>query len=56
MDQLNLTAKDYNMKFNVKKTKTMLVSREEGGIVNIVIDGQLMKQVKKFKYLSSLFP
>ena len=42
MDQLNSTAKDYNMKLNVKKTKTMLVSRKEGGIVNIVIDGQLM--------------
>ena len=51
MDQM---AKNYNMKLNVKKTKTMLVSRKEGGIVNIVIDGQLMEQVKKFKYLGSL--
>jgi hypothetical protein len=54
MDELNSTAKNYNMKLNVKKTKTMLVSRKEGGTVNIVVDGQLLEQVKKFRYLGAL--
>ena len=30
MDQLNDTAKTYDMKINAKKTKTMIVSRKEG--------------------------
>ena len=41
------------MKINVAKTKTMVVSREGSGIVNITIDGQRVEQVKKFKYLGA---
>ena len=39
MDGLNETLK-YDMKINVKKTKTMVVSQEEGRVVSLVIDGQ----------------
>ena len=31
----------------------MVVSRDEGQVVNITIDGQRVKQVKNFKYLRS---
>ena len=39
------------MKINVKKTKTMVISRERGKTVNIAIDGKLVEQVDRFKYL-----
>ena len=51
MDGLNETAKKYDMKINVKKTKTMAVSREEGRVVSLVIDGQKVEHVTSFKYL-----
>ena len=40
MDKLNDTANRFNMKINVQKTKTMVVSRDEGQVVNITIGGQ----------------
>ena len=36
---------------NVKKTKTMVVCHDETPDVRIVINGQVLEQVKKFKYL-----
>ena len=54
MDGLTTTATKYDMKINVKKTKTMLVSKSVDGIVNIVVEGQTMEQVKKFRYLGAL--
>src|SRR5580698_3421760 len=51
MNRLNETAKRYNMKINVKKTKVMVVSREEGKAVNLTIDGHKVGQVETFKYL-----
>ena len=41
------------MKTNVQKTKTMVVSRDEGQVVNITIDDQRVEQVKNFKYLGT---
>jgi len=54
MKRLEETAKEYDMKVNVKKTKVMVVSKEEGKIANIVIDGQKIEQVEKFKYLGAV--
>src|SRR2546426_10730245 len=54
MDRLNATAKNYNMKLNVKKTKTKIVARKGRGTVSIVVEGQRVEQVKKFKYLWSV--
>ena len=54
MDRLNATAKKYDMKINVKKIKTMIVSRKGRGTVDVMIEGQRVKQVKKFKYLGSV--
>ena len=53
MNTLNDTANRFNMKINVQKTKTMVVSKDEGQVVNITIDGQRVEQVKNFKYLGS---
>src|ERR1043165_114807 len=42
------------MKINVKKIKSLVVSRKGEGTVNIIVEGQRVKQVKRFKYLGSL--
>ena len=42
------------MKINVQKTKTMVVSKDRGVVVNITINGQRVEQVKNFKYLGSI--
>ena len=39
------------MKINVKNTKTMIVSKSGGGVVNVLVDGQ---KVEEFKYLGSI--
>lgn len=54
MKEMVSTAEGYNMKLNVKKTKTMLVAKKNGGKLNIVIDGQLVEQVSRFKYLGAM--
>ena len=54
IDRLNEVAKSYKMKINVKKTKTMIVSRTEKKTVDISIEGQKVEQVKKFKYLGAV--
>jgi hypothetical protein len=53
MDSLNMTAEKYGMKINIKKTKVMRVSRNGGEVVNIVTNGNRVKQVKSFKCLGS---
>src|SRR5438445_10076702 len=42
------------MRINIKKTKTMVVSKKYGRTVSIMIDGQKVEQVKTFKYLGSV--
>ena len=54
MDGLVRTAKQYDMKINVKKTKVMRVSKKGEGDISIFIEGQRVEQVQKFKYLGSL--
>src|SRR5207245_5382569 len=54
MDRLNAIAKKYSMRINIKKTKTMVVSKKDGRTVSIIIDGQKVEQVKTFKYLGSV--
>ena len=54
MDRLVTTAKTYDMKIDVKKTKVMKVSRKGDSIVNILIEGQKVEQMATFKYLGSI--
>src|SRR6478609_2887065 len=48
MDSLNTTAKHYDIKVNIKKTKAMVVSRNGRERVNITV-GQSVEQVSKFR-------
>src|SRR3990170_4212832 len=54
MDRLYVSANKFDMKINVKKTKSMVVSRKGEGTVSITVDGKRVEQVKRFKYLGSL--
>src|SRR6476469_449435 len=49
MDSLNITAKHYAMKINIKMTKAMVVSKNGGERVNITVEGQSVEQVSKFR-------
>lgn len=53
MDNLNETSKEYGMKINLKKTKVMRISRNEGRKITINIAGEKLEQVKQFNYLGS---
>src|SRR6218665_1113578 len=54
MDGLNRTAKEYDMKGNIKKTKVMKVSRKGEGVISITIDGEILEQGERFRYLGAL--
>jgi len=54
MESLNETCKRYDMKINVNKTNSMVVTKTTGKVIDIRIDGQKIQQVKRFKYLGSL--
>ena len=51
MNKLNETAKKFNMRMNIQKTKAMVVCRDGDDIVNIIIDGEKVEQGASFKYL-----
>ena len=54
-ERVNQEGKDFGMKMNIKKTKTMVVSRKsEIPKVKIHLDGQEVEQVSKFVYLGEL--
>ena len=54
MDKLVEVGRKYDMEINVKKTKTMRMSKRDGSVVNIVIEGRNVEQVKKFRYLGAM--
>src|SRR5688572_1678791 len=54
MNKLNDTAKKFNMKINGQKTKTLVMCKDGGGVVNITIDGQRVERVESFKYLGAI--
>ena len=54
MNKLNDTAKNFGMKINIQKTKTMVVRWDGGCVVSITVDGKRIEQVKSFKYLGSV--
>ena len=51
VDVVRQNSEEKGLSMNVKKTKTMVVCRDETPDVRIVITGQVLEQVKKFKYL-----
>ena len=54
MNKLNDTAKKLNINISIQKTKTMVMGKDGGGVVNNTIDGQRVQQVESFKYLGAI--
>ena len=52
LQKLNETAKQYDMKINIKKTKIMKMTKN-GGEIKIIIDDQIVKQLNEFRYLGA---
>jgi len=50
---LTLESAQYNMQINAKKTKAMVVTRNEGIQAKLQHEGEYLDQVKDFKFLGS---
>jgi len=53
MDETSNVVKQYGMKINIKKTKVIKIGRHPSTI-KITVDGEILQQVEKFKYLGSI--
>ena len=51
VDVVRQNSEEKGLSMNVKKTKTMVVCRDQTPDVRKTINGQVLEQVKKFKYL-----
>ena len=55
ISKINEVGKQFGMKINIKKTKTMVVSKKPNSPkINIAIDGEQIEQVASYMYLGSL--
>ena len=55
ISKINKAGKQFGMKINIKKTKTMVVSKKPNSPkINIAIDGEQIEQVASYMYLGSL--
>lgn len=54
MNGIQEEADRYGMRVNVKKTKTMVISKEGSKEVKIDLEGHRVEQVRRFKYLGSI--
>jgi len=56
IDRLNETCREYGMKVNIKKTKVMIINKEDrddGTSRTVMLEGVPLEQVNRFKYLGS---
>ena len=49
LDVVNEKGRNFNMEMNVKKTKVLVISRDQNIRVNLKLNGQVIEQVKCFK-------
>ena len=54
VDKVKKESDQKALNMNVSKTKTMVISREEGKLAKIKVDGKDLEQVKHFKYLGQV--
>ena len=53
INRITTTCKEYGMALNVKKTKVMVITKGDSVNSNIIVDGEQLEQVEKYKYLGS---
>ena len=51
MDVVRQNSEENGLSMNVKNTKTMVICCDETPDVRIIVNGKVLEQVKKFKYL-----
>ena len=54
LDVVHEKGRNFNMEMNVKKTKVLVISRDQNIRVNLKLNGQVIEQVKCFKHLGSI--
>ena len=54
LDKINEKGEEYGMRINVKKTKTMVISRTQGLSCKLVLNGKEIEQVRSFVYLGQM--
>ena len=54
INAINLVSNQYNMKINRKKTKVMIIEKNQETRVNIKVDNEILEQVYEYCYLGSL--
>ena len=54
VDKVKKESDQQALNMNVSKTKTMVISREEGKTAQIKVEGMLLEQVEHFKYLGQV--
>ena len=54
VNSVNANSEVKGLRMNVKKTKTMAISRMDTPTVKITVNGETLEQVYKFKYLGQI--
>lgn len=55
MTQVNHTSQEYGLEINTEKTQTMIISKtNDHPLLNIQVNGEMLKQVKSYLYLGHL--
>ena len=54
VNSVNTNSEAQGLRMNVKKTKTMVISRMEAPTVKITVNGEILEQVHKFQYLGQI--
>ena len=55
VDMVKLESSKKGLDMNIKKTKNMIISRNSSGKkINIQVDGHLLEQIDRMKYLGTL--
>ena len=54
IDSIKVTCQEYGMALNEKKTKTMIVSKNNQKTLKIKVDEQVLEQVKRYDYLGTV--
>lgn len=54
MDNINAACEEYGMSINIKKTKVMIISRNQNVSIPISINGEILNNVYQFKYLGCI--
>ena len=54
VNKVKVRSEKYGLRMNGRKTKTMAISRDRTPQMKIEVDGQVLEQVKRFKYLKQV--